>query len=131
MNKKILIIDDDEEMCTELKEILSDDGFEVSVASNGTVGSRLMEDDYYGVVILDLKLPGISGIEILKMVRDRNLHQKVLVFSGKPMGEGLHMLPNIEWESTEIIMKMADAVLNKPVSGDILLSKVKELTGSF
>ena len=44
MNKRVLIIDDDEEMCAELSEILSDEGYEVHVALNGSEGKELMED---------------------------------------------------------------------------------------
>lgn len=127
MDKKVLIIDDDEELCMELKEILNDEGFRVRVAFNGTMGRGLIEEDRYEVIILDLKLPGMSGIDILKMVRKKDVHQKILVFSGKPLGEELSSLPNAEHESTKIIMKMADAVLNKPVAVEVLLSKVKEL----
>lgn len=129
MDDKILIIDDDEEMCAELKEILHDEGFNVRVVSNGTMGLDLIKKNSYGIVILDIKLPGMNGVEILKTIRNgnNNKKQKVLVFSGKPLGTSPLALNDIERESTEIIMKLADAVLNKPVPVDVLLVKVKEL----
>lgn len=127
MDNKVLIIDDDEELCAELREILEDEGFRVKIASNGTMGRGLIEEGTYGVVILDIKLPGMSGTDILKTIRSRNIQQKVLVFSGKPMGKEPLSLNESERESTEVIMSLADAVLNKPVAIEKLLEKVKEL----
>jgi DNA-binding response OmpR family regulator len=127
MDNKVLIIDDDEDLCTELTEILEDEGYDVHVASNGTMGRGMIEEDSYGVIILDIKLPGMSGTEILKTIRDKKIKQKVLVFSGKPLGNEPLSTNDQERESTEIIMRLADAVLNKPVPIEILLSKIKEL----
>lgn len=127
MDNNVLIIDDDEELCAELLEILNDEGFQVSVASSGAQGQGLIKDHQYGLIILDLKLGETSGIDVLKMIRRQNHQQKVLVFSGKPLGKELKALPDAERESTDVVMKLADAVLNKPVQIDILLKKVKEL----
>jgi DNA-binding response OmpR family regulator len=125
----ILIIDDDEEYCLELMEVMKAEGFQVSAAHDGLSGRTLVEHESYELVILDLKLPALSGYELLRGIRKRQIPLKVLVLSGRPLGETLLEQDSISKDEEEKILKMADAVMSKPFKVDVLLSKVKELTG--
>ena len=127
MNKKVLIIDDDEEMCAELTEILSDEGYEVRVALNGSQGKELMEKEWYGAVILDLKLPGLNGYEVLKRAKQKPGRSKIIVLSGRPMATALNEA-NGSQDKEEEALKLADAVMNKPVAIPLLLDKVRQYT---
>jgi DNA-binding response OmpR family regulator len=66
---QILIIDDDAELCALLKEFLERDGFEVSSAQDGDTGLRRAEAEPFELVVLDLMLPGMDGLELLRRLR--------------------------------------------------------------
>ncbi len=127
MNKKVLIIDDDEEMCTELKEILIDEGYDVSVALDGLKGKECMEKGTYGAVILDLKLPGMTGYDVLKSAKKNPAAPKIIILSGRPMGSELHQ-NNETQDEEERALKLADTILNKPISVPLLLEKISQYT---
>ena len=61
MKKKILIVDDDEEICEEFSEILKGQHYLVETAFDGLKASAMIVKGEYDLVILDLKLPGLSG----------------------------------------------------------------------
>jgi len=64
MKKKILIVDDDEEFCEEMSEILADEGYYVEQLFKGVKVIKLLKENKYDLVFLDMKMPGISGFEI-------------------------------------------------------------------
>lgn len=66
---RILIIDDDAELCALLKEFLDRDGLEVSFANDGDSGLRRTASETFDLVVLDLMLPGIDGFEVLRRLR--------------------------------------------------------------
>src|SRR5579862_3824794 len=79
---KLLLIDDDEELCTELKELLEKEGFKVDIAFDGLQGLSHLQKSQYHLVVLDLKLPKLNGYEVLKSARKIVGSLKVLVLSG-------------------------------------------------
>jgi DNA-binding response OmpR family regulator len=123
----ILIIDDDEEYCLELAHVIKAEGFEVHSVFDGMSGRGLVERGNYQLIILDLKLPGISGYEVLDSIRKNQNPVKVLVLSGRPLGETLLEQDRLSKEKEERILQMADAVMSKPFKVDDLLRKIKEL----
>ena len=125
MSKKLLIIDDDEEMCTELKEILTDEGYDVSVSFNGRKGIELMTRERYGVVVLDLKLPELDGYTVLKTVKHSPNAPRIIVLSGRPINTALNG-PNSLQDEEEKTLNLADAVMNKPVIIPLLLEKIRQ-----
>jgi DNA-binding response OmpR family regulator len=127
--KKILIIDDDEEYCLELTHVIHAEGFEVEVAHDGIAGKSLIENGRYQLIILDLKLPGLSGYEVLRSIRRSQSPVKILVVSGRPLGETLLEQNTFSKEEEEKILKMADAVMSKPFKVDEFLKKVNALAG--
>ena len=66
MPEHILIVDDEKNILQTLSPILQDEGYEVSTAANGTDALRLVREDAPLVVLLDIWLPDIDGIEVLK-----------------------------------------------------------------
>jgi two-component system, OmpR family, response regulator CpxR len=66
---RILIIDDDAELCGLLKEFLGREGFEVSLAHDGDSGLKRAAGEPFDLVVLDLMLPGIDGFEVLRQLR--------------------------------------------------------------
>jgi len=124
---KLLIIDDDEELCAELSQVLSRENFKVDVAFDGLQGLRYLQEKQYQIIILDLKLPGLNGYGVLKGIRKTVKPLKVLVLSGRPLGEPLLKEDGVSQDEEEKILNMADLVINKPFMVEDFLQKVKEL----
>lgn len=66
---KILLIDDDIELTSMLKEFLDSEGFDVSIANDGTSGAQYILLNQYDLVVLDVMMPIMDGIETLKLIR--------------------------------------------------------------
>ena len=66
INSKILVIDDEEIVLDSCKQILVKGGFEIQTAENGTLGLSLIEEYQPDLVFVDLKMPGISGFEVIE-----------------------------------------------------------------
>jgi DNA-binding NtrC family response regulator len=70
--KKILIVDDEKNIRTTMKMALDKQGYQVETAINGEEALRIFKDERHDVILLDLKLPGMSGIETLKEIMKIN-----------------------------------------------------------
>ncbi len=68
MIKKLLIIEDDKDMCDELKETLTDLDYHVQTAFDGLTGKKLIEKNKYDIIVLDLKIPNFDGYQILNFI---------------------------------------------------------------
>lgn len=79
---KVLVIDDEPGIVELLNEYLSQQGFEVVTASGGAQGLARLDADRPDVVLLDMRMPEMDGIETLKRIRAVNLRIPVLVVSG-------------------------------------------------
>ncbi len=69
----ILIVDDEIGVCYTIKDILEDEGYGASVTLNGNDAIEALRDNSFHVAIIDINLPDISGLEILKEIRSMNL----------------------------------------------------------
>ncbi|MFZ5446969.1 MAG: response regulator [Myxococcota bacterium] len=70
MNRKYLVIDDNEEFAENVAEILSDTGADVSLAAEGAAALEQVRQQRFDVVVTDMRMPGMSGAELLKHMRD-------------------------------------------------------------
>jgi two-component system nitrogen regulation response regulator NtrX len=82
MKSHILIIDDEERICTSLKGILNDEGYEVSMAFDGPSGLRAAQDSAPDLILLDIWMPGMDGLEVLTILKKRYPHLPVVIISG-------------------------------------------------
>jgi len=78
----ILVIDDEESMRDSCRQTLSRDGNSVEVAENGTKALAVLADRAFDVVILDMKMPGPSGMEVLKRIKRSDPAAVVIVITG-------------------------------------------------
>jgi DNA-binding response OmpR family regulator len=127
MPAKILIIDDDKELCEGLIEVLSGEGYLVNAAYDGLKGKEAVEKGGYDLLLLDLKLPGLSGFDIFKSIREQNIRIKVIIVSGRPQEKILFRENAVKNNGEEDILKLADGIINKPFDVKIMLNKIKEL----
>jgi two-component system, NtrC family, nitrogen regulation response regulator NtrX len=80
--KTILIIDDDKSVRDSLKMILEYERYEVEFADNGEQGLHKLERMHIDIAFLDVKMPGMDGIEVLKRIRQKNERLPVVMISG-------------------------------------------------
>jgi len=66
MNKKILIVDDNKTLCETLAKIIENEGYIVECSFNGKNTIKLLENNHYDALIIDYKLPDVSGWKILQ-----------------------------------------------------------------
>ncbi|MFC2121314.1 response regulator transcription factor [Bacteroidota bacterium] len=81
--QKILIIEDDPDIRMALIDDFEQEGYEVDIAETGTKGLEKGENLDYDVILLDLMLPGISGIEICKELRRRGVGTPIIIVTAK------------------------------------------------
>ncbi len=79
---KVLIIDDEKNIRITLKSIIEDEGLECETAENGYDGLKLLEEDFYEIVFLDVKMDGLDGIEVLKKISADHKYVQVIMISG-------------------------------------------------
>ena len=79
---RILVIDDEKIMREGAERILTKEGWKATIAENGERGLELIKDGKFRILLLDLMMPGISGMEVLKRVRERQPDLLVIVITG-------------------------------------------------
>ncbi len=82
VNKKVLIIDDEKNIRMTLRKSLEKAGYEVETAINGEDGLEKFGEEKYPVIILDMKLPGINGIEVLRRINEQEHQSKIIMITG-------------------------------------------------
>ena len=79
---KVLVIDDEPTVRTLLDILLRSQGYDVILADNGWDGLLLYRQEHPDVIVLDLKMPGLDGVTVLKQIRSVDLTQPVIVLTG-------------------------------------------------
>ena len=82
MNETILVVDDEVTICQSLKAILEDEGYQVLVAGSGEEAINIVAEEMPQLVLLDIWLPGIDGLETLKAIHDAHPNVLVIMMSG-------------------------------------------------
>lgn len=82
MHKTILIVDDEKSICQSLGSILSDEGYEVFTAESGEEALKIIGEELPCLVLLDIWLPGMDGIETLKIIKSGYPQARVIIMSG-------------------------------------------------
>ncbi|MDD5008920.1 MAG: response regulator [Syntrophorhabdaceae bacterium] len=103
-NARILVVDDEENIRLLFKEELEDEGFEVDLASNGFEALDKLKKGRFDLVVLDIKMPGMDGIQALNEIKNANKDQPVILCSA--YGEFKQDLSS--WVSDGYVVKSAD-----------------------
>jgi two-component system KDP operon response regulator KdpE len=114
---KILIADDDPQMLRALRITLTARGYEVVTASDGTAALDAAIASHPDIVVIDLGMPGLTGIEVIEALRGWT-QIPVLVVSGR----------SESWDKVEALDAGADDYVTKPFSADELLARIRALS---
>lgn len=117
---KILLVEDDVALQDAYQFILTTEGYEVSTAYNGKEGLQLVEKDSYDLILLDINMPVMNGLEFLEHYKtDKPASTKIVVFSNM-------VEPEIETQAMEL---GADkSVLKSSMTPASILQLINELT---
>ena len=119
--KQILVIDDDDDFRSYLKEALTRAGYEITEAANGAIGSKIFMQQSFDLVITDIFMPEKEGLETILELKTKSPEIKFIAISGGGLG-GTD--PNLV---LGIAKEMgADKILNKPISIKNLLEAISE-----
>ena len=113
---KILLVDDEKEFVETLSERIRMRDHDSKVALNGEEALKHIDDDLPDVVVLDLKMPGIDGMEVLRRIRTAYPNVQVIMLTG-------HGSDKDEKEARKL---GAFEYLQKPVEIDTLMKKIKK-----
>jgi DNA-binding NtrC family response regulator len=108
---KVLVIEDDEVLRQLLIDVLNDQGYEVEAAETGEAGLRIMEQDVFDVILLDINLPGMDGMEVLRLAPARQPDAQVVMMTAFGTVD----------TAVEAMKQGAFDYINKPFSTDELL----------
>lgn len=116
---KILVIDDEESIRDGCRQILSRTGYHVESTSNGPSGLETALQDIYDIVLLDIRMPGMDGLEILrKLKNENNISARIIIITGygtiqmtvEAMRYGAHNFLTKPFSATELKKAVEDAL---------------------
>ena len=119
MNKSILVVEDEEAIQVLLKYNLEAEGFQVHVTDTGDNVAMMIDEERPDLVLLDWMLPGLSGIEVCRMIRSRSDTREIPIIMLTARGE--------EAERVRGLATGADDYVVKPFSVPELLARVRSL----
>lgn len=115
--KKVLLIEDEAHVVSFIKKGLSEEGFEVSVSFDGKTGLQIFEHSDFDLIILDIMLPGMNGLEVCKAIRQYNTSVPILFLTA--LGTSENIVLGLE--------SGADDYLVKPFKFIELVARIKTL----
>jgi len=115
--KKILLVEDDPNFGSVLKDYLSLNDYDVTLAKNGMEGFEKFKKDNYHLCILDVMMPYKDGFTLAKEIRERNKEVPIIFLTAKAMKEDVLKGYKVG----------ADDYLNKPFDSEVLLMKINAI----
>lgn len=115
---KVLIIEDERDTALPVKRGLELEGIEADIATNGPSGLKMFQAEQYDLVLLDLKMPQMSGEEVLKEIRKLDPFVDIIIYTNYTEFADIKKLTNIG----------IDGYINKGTEADLpeLISVIKE-----
>jgi len=116
--KNILVVDDDNLICMDLKKIITSAGHDVVTTQSGVKATKLIEDSNFHLVFLDLMLPDMDGLEVLKVIKKVTNNLPVVIITGYPDSELMN----------QVLELGPVSVLKKPFSRKQIQSLLKVIS---
>ena len=96
---RLLIVEDEKQLCDTVAKSLYDAGYEVDTCYDGEEALECILSEEYDLIVLDLNLPGMDGMEILKELRQKNEETKVIILSARGQIKGWMQVQMIIWKN--------------------------------
>lgn len=133
---RILVVDDEESLCSLLMEVLSEEGYQVDTATNGEEALSLFNKDPYPLVITDIRMSGMNGIELLRDIKERYLDTQVIIMTShasletsvKALRAGAYDYLIKPFEDLDLVTLLVNRALDKVrliVENSVLVEKLK------
>jgi DNA-binding response OmpR family regulator len=113
----ILVVEDEKGVARFIKKGLEEEGYMIDLAANGEDGLALVSRNLYDLIILDIMLPGMSGIDLCRSIRQMNIHSPVLMLTAR---DSVH-------DKVAGLDSGADDYLTKPFSFEEFLARIRAL----
>lgn len=117
MAGKILIVDDNPNMSSLLSEMLEVFDYESTRAGDGYEAIEIVDQQDFSLVITDMRMPRMSGLDLLQKLKDKNPKLPVVIISGYALDE----------EGNSVLDTLADGFLNKPFKMSDIESLLKDV----
>lgn len=117
MADKVLIIDDDPSICRLLKKVMTSSGFEPSIVNDGPSAIRLLANEVFDCILLDVTMNGMDGFEVVEHLRKSNINTPIIIVSGR----------NEDYDTLYGLSLGADDYITKPFNPVTLGAKVGAL----
>ena len=121
MANRVLLVDDDTQLTEMLAEYLQPEGMAVTAVASGPQGLRRAQQEEYDLIVLDVMLPGLSGFDVLRQLREASVQTPVLMLTAR--GDDVDRIVGLEMG--------ADDYLSKPFNPRELLARVKAIMRMF
>ena len=119
VKKHLLVVDDDEDILELLKYHFSNEGFKVTCAENGEKAQIFLKNKIPDLIILDIILPGIDGLELIKKINDHPKTRNIPVVFLSAKAEEIDVILGIELGASDYV--------TKPFSIKVLIARVRAL----
>jgi DNA-binding NtrC family response regulator len=114
--ENILVVDDDMSVRIIFSSVLRQEGYRVTAVKNGYEAIKAMDEESFDLALVDLRMPGLDGIEVLEKIKGRRPQTRVIIFTG--YGSII--------TAVEAMKRGATDYLNKPFSPNELKAGVKK-----
>ncbi len=120
MELRILVVDDERHLRTTLADILREEGYQVDTAATGEEAIQLCDHNAYDVLLLDVRMPGVNGVEIFRHIQQCHAEVRVILMSAY----------SLDASKQQALAEGAIAFLTKPLDIQNLLHLIREVKES-
>ncbi len=138
---KVLIVEDDEILRQLLIDVLSDQGYQIEAAETGEDGLRVMEQDVFDIILLDINLPGMDGMDVLRLAPARQPDAQVVMMTAfgtvdtavEAMKQGAFDYINKPFSTDELVLTITRALEEQDLRREVarLRQKARGIGGDI
>lgn len=119
MTNSILVVEDNDDLQVLFRLVLESEGYQVAIANNGQDAIKLLEETHPQLVLMDIMIPGTSGIEVSRSIKQQQNYETLPILLVSAVDRV---------KEQQLNYSQANGVLYKPFNLDDLLNKVEQLT---
>ena len=126
-NSRILLVDDEPDICLVFRTVLKDEGFKVDSFTDPQLALSHLKPDFYDLVVLDIKMPNMNGFKLYKELRKIDSKLKVCFLTASEMYYEEYRKNEVAEEEEDIVALDKDFFILKPISNQDLLQQVNKI----